>query len=320
MNMPAERELIERFFLRLGAPRGDVRLGIGDDAAVVTVPDGQELVLTTDTLVEGTHFLPAAPARSIGHRALAVNLSDIAAMAAAPAWALLSLTLPRVDEAWLAGFAAGFDALAQRHGVALVGGNLTRGPLAVTVQVAGLVREGCALRRSTARAGDLLCVTGTPGDAAAALAISLGKLASPSDSLLLERFEFPTPRVELGRRLHGIASAAIDISDGLLADATRLADASQVALAIDAGALPLSASLCAAAGEQAAHYAVQGGEDYELALAVPPGALPALQQVAADCATRCSVIGAFAAGAGVSLRRGGDVIHVSSSGFDHFAS
>jgi len=191
--MNIEAGLIERFFGRLGAARTDVSLGVGDDAALLEVPAGQQLVLTTDALVEGVHFLPGADPRSLGHRALAVNLSDVAAMGATPAWALLSLNLPVIEESWLAQFAAGFDALARQHEVALVGGNMSRGPLSITVQAAGLVARGTALQRSTARAGDLLCVSGTVGDAAAGRTLQSAELR--------QRFEFPTPRIALGAAL-----------------------------------------------------------------------------------------------------------------------
>jgi thiamine-monophosphate kinase len=317
--MTGETELIGRYFVDLGAHRDDVRLGIGDDAAITSVPAGSELLLTTDTLVEGVHFLPGSAAHSVGHRALAVNLSDIAAMAATPAWALLSLTLPAVDESWLAGFADGFGALAREHQIALVGGNLSRGPLAITVQLAGLVQRGRALLRSGGAAGDLLCVTGTAGDAAAALAMQLGSLESRDSAALRHRFEYPTPRVALGQRLYGLASACIDLSDGVLADLTRLAAASGVGAVIDIDALPLSKALAEAAGADAWRYALQGGEDYELGLSVPATRLGALQAAADATGVPCQVVGRLRAGAGMELRRAGNVIQFSSSGFDHFA-
>jgi thiamine-monophosphate kinase len=316
--MAGETELIERYFRDLGAHRDDVRLGIGDDAAITTVPPGRELVLTTDTLVEGVHFLPGSAAQSIGHRALAVNLSDIAAMAATPVWALLSLTLPAADERWLAAFAAGFGALAREQQVALVGGNLSRGPLAVTVQLAGLLAPGCAVRRSTAVAGDLLCVTGTVGDAAAALAMQLGQLTDNGSQTLRRRFEYPTPRVGLGMRLHGIASACIDLSDGVQADLARLAAASGQQAIIDVDVLPMSDALRAAAGDDAWKYALQGGEDYELGVAVSPENLAALKHVATVTGVNCTKVGSLQPGAGIELRRGGNVMQFSSPTFDHF--
>ena len=203
----SEFALIERYFRTCGAQRPDVLAGIGDDAALLAVAPDAELVATTDTLVAGMHFPHGSPPASIGHRSLAVNLSDLAAMGARPAWALLALTLPEADEGWLAEFAAGFSTLARAHEVALVGGDTTRGPLCVTVQLLGHVPRGTALRRSGGRAGDALLVSGTPGDAAAGLALEQGRLRAPADALayLRERFLLPTPRVALGERLRGYA-------------------------------------------------------------------------------------------------------------------
>jgi len=199
----SETELIERYFYGLGAVREDVLLGIGDDAALLRVSSDEELVLTTDALVEGVHFLPDAPPHSLGYRALAVNLSDIAAMGGRPQWALLALNLPAAEEPWLQAFAAGFGELAQAHEVALVGGNISRGPLSITVQLAGTVPHGQALRRDGAREGDALYVSGSVGDAAAGLKHMRGHLAAipAAGSYLRQRFEYPTPRVKLGTAL-----------------------------------------------------------------------------------------------------------------------
>src|ERR1700678_1787612 len=220
-----EFELIRRFFVRQSAApdsatavQSGVVLGIGDDAALLDVPPGSELVAAVDTIVAGRHFPPGTDARSIGHRALAVNLSDLAAMGATPAWATLALTLPSADAAWLERFSAGLLDLAEAHGVALVGGDTTRGPLTVSVQLLGHVPRGTALRRSGGRAGDLLAVTGTLGDAGAGLAFAVGREHLPEDrpaaQALIERFDYPTPRVQFGLAARGIASAAIDLSDG----------------------------------------------------------------------------------------------------------
>src|SRR5579864_29263 len=186
----SEFALIERYFRACGARRSDVRLGVGDDAALLDLPAGCELVAAVDTLVAGVHFPAGSPPASVGHRALAVNLSDLAAMGASPAWALLALTLPEADEGWLTEFAAGLAALARAHGVALVGGDTTSGPLCVTVTLLGQVSAGTALRRAGARPGDVLFVSGTPGDAAAGLALEQGRLqAAPADAAYLrERF------------------------------------------------------------------------------------------------------------------------------------
>ena len=212
-----EFDIIERFFTRR-AQRRDVLLGVGDDAALLEVPPGRALVAATDTLVEGRHFLVGAPGRSVGHQALAVNLSDLAAMGAEPAFALLSLCLPEVREDWLGDFAQGFHALAEVHGVALVGGDTVRGPLVVTVEVLGFVEPEQALRRSGARPGDQLYISGSPGEAAAGLEALRRGGSVEGDDPLIRRYLYATPRLELGRALRGRASAAIDVSDGLLGD------------------------------------------------------------------------------------------------------
>jgi thiamine-monophosphate kinase len=320
-----EFELIDRWFARLGAKRDDVLLGVGDDAALLRVPDGHELVAAVDTIVEGRHFLPDAHADDVGWRALAVNLSDLAAMGATPAWATLALTLPTVDEDWLDGFAAGFEALASAHGVALVGGDTTRGPLTISVQALGYVEAGRALRRTGAKAGDLVYVTGWPGDAAAGLALQQGRLGSPATarganrSYLEERFRRPEPRVAFGRRLAGIASACVDVSDGLAFDLGRLARASGVGGVIRAAELPLSRALHAIAGEQRAReFALGGGDDYELLFTVPPERRPQLAQQLGAGAPACHCIGEIVAGKGVRvLGERGEL--PLPPGFDHFA-
>jgi thiamine-monophosphate kinase len=300
-----EFELIERFFTGLGARREDVRLGVGDDAALLTPPPDTELVACADTLVAGRHFPPATDAADVGWRALAVNLSDLAAMGATPAWATLALTIPEPDEEWLGGFVAGFGALALSHDVALVGGDTTRGPLTITVQALGHVPPGTALRRSGARPGDLVYVTGWPGDAAAGLALLDGRLGgSGADrGALIAKFLRPEPRVAFGIRLRAVASACIDVSDGLAADLGRLAAASEVAALIRAAELPLSRALHALAGPaRAREFALGGGDDYELVFTVPPAARPALARVVGGRgAPACHCIGEIVAGRGVRV-------------------
>jgi thiamine-monophosphate kinase len=313
-----EATIIETFFRHLGAVRTDVLLGIGDDAAVLRAPAGLDLALTTDSLVEQVHFLPGSAPRSIGHRALAVNLSDLAAMGAVPAWALLSLTLPDADADWLGEFAAGFGRLARAHEVALVGGNLSRGPLNVTVQLAGFVPPGAALRRSGAQAGDEVWVSGTLGDAAHGRALVDANRADPQSIQLRARFEFPTPRVLLGQALRGVATACIDLSDGLLADLPRLAAACDCGAVLELGDLPVSDALRAAAGEQAWRPALSGGEDYELCFTAPPAQAAAIAALAGRCAVPLTRCGRLRAAAGLELRQGGDVIQFSQSPFGHF--
>jgi len=315
-----ESQLIERFFCGLGATRTDVVLGIGDDAALVRVPENTELVLTTDVLVEGVHFLPGAPARSLGHRALAVNLSDIAAMGATPTWALLALNLPQADEDWLQLFAAGFGALALRHEVALVGGNLSRGPLSIAVQLAGVVPRGTALRRNGAHSGEALFVSGSPGDAAAGLKHLRGQLMATAQAgaCLQQRFEFPEPRLALGVGLRGLASACIDVSDGLYADAQRLLLASGCGASIDIEQLPVSWALRAALGESAWQQVLDGAEDYELCFSAPQAHAARIEALAARTGTAVSCIGTLMAGAGIELKSNNTVMQFSPLGFEHF--
>jgi len=317
-----ESELIERYFRGCGAERADVVLGIGDDAALMRVPGGCELVAATDTLVAGVHFPPDSPAESVGHRALAVNLSDLAAMGARPAWALLALTLPQVDEAWLEGFATGLGELARTHAVALIGGDTTRGPLCISVQLLGFVPAGAALTRSGARAGDVLFVSGTCGDAAAGLALEQRRLQAPPEarSWLRERFLFPTPRVALGEELRRFASACIDVSDGLLGDAGKLASASHVGAELAWNELPVSEPLTALLGERRAReLALTGGDDYELCFAVPPANIARLLMQLPPQEWRYTRIGALRAAPGAVVVRDGTVMEFSHSGYQHFS-
>ena len=318
----SEFALIERYFRSCGAQRTDVALGVGDDAALLRVPAGCELVAATDTLVAGVHFPQDSPADSIGHRSLAVNLSDLAAMGARPAWALLALTLPQADEAWLGEFATGLGELARSHEVALVGGDTTRGPLCVTVQLLGFVPAGAALTRSGARAGDVLFVSGTCGDAAAGLAIEQHRLTGPAEarSWLRERFLRPAPRVALGEQLRGFASACIDVSDGLLADAGKLASASHVGLELSYSEVPLSEPLAALLGERRAReLALTGGDDYELCFAVPPHNIARLLAQLPPQDWRYTRIGALRAAPGASVVGDGTVMEFSHSGYEHFS-
>ena len=322
-----EFELIDRYFRAASPGRADVRLGIGDDAAVLSVPPDRQLVAAIDTLVEGRHFPVGTSPRSLGHRALAVNLSDLAAMGADPAWFLLALTLQRADEVFLEQFARGMHELAQRHNVQLVGGDTTSGPLSVTVQALGFVRAGEALQRSGGQAGDLLFVSGNPGDAAAGLALEMGRVDLPTGSdgilttLLRQRFLFPTPRLDLGRALRGLASACIDVSDGLAADALKLAAASGCGARIEVEQLPLSAALRAVVGPATAlQHALNGGDDYELCFTVPAARLAELAQRIATvkCAVTC--IGVLESVPGMRVCSAGKAVAMDVGGFDHFRS
>jgi thiamine-monophosphate kinase len=321
-----EFELIRRFFMRrhaAGAAQSGVILGIGDDAAVLALPPETELVAAVDTIVAGRHFPDGTDARSIGHRALAVNLSDIAAMGATPAWATLALTMPSVDTAWLERFSAGFLDLADANGVELVGGDTTRGPLTVSVQILGYVPRGTVLRRSGARAGDLLAVTGTLGDAGAGLHF----VTAPPDAEtrpaaleLIRRFDYPAPRVRFGLTARGVATAAMDLSDGLIGDLPKLAQASGLAAHVAVERLPLSEAMRAAVpGPQARDWALAAGDDYELLLAVPASRYAHLAAEARQLNLTLTAIGELHAGDGVTWSLNGREFLPGVRGWDHFA-
>ncbi|HPF27864.1 MAG TPA: thiamine-phosphate kinase [Steroidobacteraceae bacterium] len=316
-----EFDLIARYFAKIGAARSDVQVGVGDDGAVLVPPPGHDLVAVVDTLVAGVHFPQGSPASSIGHRAVAVNLSDIAAMGATPSWALLALSLPSVDEDWLAQFAHGTGELLTQHAVSLVGGDTTTGPLTITVQLIGAVPRGQALRRTGARPGDAIVVSGTPGDAAAGLAIEQRRMqcAAPHAAELRQRFLYPTPRCALGVALRGIASACIDLSDGLGADLGKLCAASGRGGELELTTLPISAALAAAVDrDRARQLALTGGDDYELCFTVPPANFARLTQLAQRSATPLTRIGSIVERPGVTLRDGATVTQFSHRGFDHF--
>jgi thiamine-monophosphate kinase len=315
-----EFDVIARYFSRASA-RGDVLLGVGDDAALLTPPPGQALVAATDTLVEGRHFLPGTPAAALGHQALAVNLSDLAAMGAEPAWALLSLSLPRSDERWLGDFASGLYALAERHGVALVGGDTVAGPLVITVEVLGFVPPAEALRRSGARAGDLVIVSGAPGLSAAGLEeLQAGRATFESKDARVRRFLRAEPRLALGRALRGFATAAMDVSDGLLGDLGKLARSSGVRACIDLERLPVAPELAAYSLAEQERLVLHGGDDYELLFTLPSDHFGHIAHLAetGSCSLRC--IGAMVQGEGVECRRDGAHVDVAGKGYDHFAS
>jgi len=320
MSPSGEFSLIDQYLTGLGTTRDDVTLGVGDDAALVRCTAGESLLLALDTLVEGVHFPADCPAHWVGHRALAVNLSDLAAMGAEPAWALVGLTLPAADEVWVAGFARGLDALAKHHGVAVIGGDVTRGPLSVSVQITGFGGAHC-LRRDGAQVGDELWVSGRPGEAAAGLRIwQQGNQQRPRWQGLLAAFLEPSPRVALGQRLRGIATAAIDVSDGLMADAGHIAGASGVGLSLDMRRVRPSARLVAClGGDEARRCYLGGGDDYELLFTAPPKARGDIWQAARNAATPVRCIGEVVAGDGVALA-GGVLESLMPHGYQHFSA
>ncbi len=288
-----EFDLIARIHAR-AASRSDVLLGIGDDAAILRVPPGRDLVVAMDTLNSGVHFPEGTAPADIGWKALAVNLSDLAAMAATPAWCTLSLSLPTPEPAWVDAFLDGFLALAAQHGVALVGGDTTRGPLSICVTAHGLVEPRGALRRKGARVGDDVWVTGTLGDAAGALRQWQG--GGEIDPALRARLDRPTPRVAAGHALAGIASACIDVSDGLLADLGHICRASRIGAVLDVDALPASDALRRAFDRQTVRTLQSaGGDDYELCFTAPKTARLALESALCACDVSATRIGRITA-------------------------
>ncbi|MEZ5465797.1 MAG: thiamine-phosphate kinase [Lysobacteraceae bacterium] len=320
MNLPlGEFDLIERIRRRLGA-QADVVLGIGDDAAIVQPLPDRQLVVCTDTLVKGVHYPPETGAADIGWKALAVNLSDLAAMGARPRWVTLALTRPQADEAWLEDFLDGFLALAITHGVALVGGDTTRGPESITVTAFGSVPPEQALRRDAARIGDELWVTGTLGDAALALKQwkDGGRI---DDAALAARLDRPTPRIAFGLALRGIAHACIDISDGLLADIGHVAKASAVGIELQVDALPTSGQLAALPSLARQGLQLAGGDDYELCFSAPAEQASTLQRLAEAAGLRVTRIGRVIDGGGVRvLDANGQVFSLSDEGYRHFST
>lgn len=313
-----EFDIIGRYFARHDSRR-DVLLGVGDDAAVMDVAAGRKLVVAMDTVVEGVHFPAATAAADVGYRALAVNLSDLAAMGAQPSWMTLSLSLPHAAEAWLEGFAAGLFELAGSHDVALIGGDTVKGPLVVTVQIAGWVEADRWLTRSGARSGDLLFVSGVPGEAAAGLAvIQKGLPKNAAADHLRRRFLRPEPRVPLGRSLRPIAGAAMDISDGLLTDLRKLCVASGCGARVDVDALPKSPAMRQLfAADACEDYALAGGDDYEILFTVPAERVKDFQALASSQIS-CTQIGVITAGSNVECLRGGRPFNAQREGYDHF--
>ncbi|AOU97302.1 thiamine-phosphate kinase [Acidihalobacter yilgarnensis] len=315
--MSGEFDLIARHFSRC-PPRDDVCLGVGDDAALLRPPSGQVLVATVDTLIAGVHFPEQTAPEDIGHKSLAVNLSDLAAMGAEPAWVTLAISLPKVDDRWLYAFAEGFYALAARHRVALVGGDTTRGPLCITVQALGWVPEGEALRRTGARPGDDIYVTGTLGDAGLGLAVVQSRIqVDPAHrEALLARLNRPEPRIETGLALRGLASAAIDISDGLAADLGHLLEASGVGARVELDRLPRSDAVRLA--DPHGRLALTAGDDYELAFTLPPGCEADLARYA-ERLPPYTRIGRVEAVPGLRLIDAqGNPFAFSHRGYDHF--
>ncbi|MGA9666569.1 MAG: thiamine-phosphate kinase [Gallionella sp.] len=314
-----EFELIRRYFTR---PTPGALLGVGDDAALLQAGEGNVLAVSTDMLVSGIHFFPDADPFLLGHKTLAVNLSDMAAMGALPRWATLAIALPEANEAWLERFSAGFFALAQQYGVELVGGDTARGPLNLCVTIIGEIPKGKALLRSGARAGDEVWVSGRLGDAALALAHLQGNTALPEAeyAVCARALHQPQPRVSLGLALRGIANSAIDISDGLLADLGHILDTSNVGARIDLVKLPVSLQISNNyKWPLAIQCALAGGDDYELCFTAPAKRHADIISISTRLDLPLTCIGEIVAGRGCIVRdMAGKPLQPEGGGYDHF--
>lgn len=316
--MLSEADLIQRYFTRSARPRRDVVLGIGDDGAVTRLAPGYDLVTATDAIFEGVHFPPGTPPRALGHRCLAVNLSDLAAMGAEPLWATLALSLPSAEAPWLREFARGFFALARRFSVALIGGDTVRGPLGMSVTVHGRVRPGRFVTRSGARPGHALYVTGWPGEAVAGRLLLGKKRRGAAAVRLRERFLYPAPRLPEGAALAGLASAMMDVSDGLHDDAGKLLRASGCGADLDSGQIPLSPALRTYAGAAARDLALSGGDDYELLFTVPPAREAELHALARRWSCGIARLGAVTRRRGLRWSLAGRPLRFRDRTFRHF--
>jgi thiamine-monophosphate kinase len=313
----SEFDLIKTFFEGIGPKLSEVVLGIGDDCAVIDIPNDHFLCLSLDTMVAGVHFLHTAPPKEIAYRALAAAMSDLAAMGANPSHFTLSLTIPESNSKWLSEFSLGLRVLADLHHFPLVGGDTTKGPLTIGIQVHGLVPKNKMLTRSNAQVGDVVAVTGTLGDAGAALALlesgQANKLSN-AQSFLLNRYYRPTPRISEGVQLRSLASACVDISDGLLADAAHVAEKSSVELEIDLTSLPLSQALLSEHKTKASEFALSSGDDYELLFTLSEANWKSLNQnIAPHIYTK---IGRVKQGKGVTIK--GMSGKLKNMGYQHF--
>ncbi len=327
--MPGEFDLIAKYFTR---PAPDAVLGVGDDCALIAPTPGMELAISTDMLIAGRHFMPSDGPGTIGHKAMAVNLSDLAAMGARPRFALLSIALPEADEKFLQGFAGGFFGLAQKYGVNVIGGDTTRGGLlTLSVTVIGEVPPGRALRRDAARPGDDIWVSGTLGDAAAALAHHQGRLRLETAQAVqcFPRLFVPTPRIELGLALRGLAHAAIDVSDGFAADLGHILERSNVGAEVWFEQLPLSDALAPLVNEPAAQDCIlAGGDDYELVFTASTDKRDQIATLATQLDLRLTRVGQITplspgergGGEGLRLLNRGEPMTLARAGFDHFQS
>lgn len=324
MSSHTEFSLIQHYFKQLTSPCDDVLLGIGDDCALLKCPADHVLAVSIDTLVADVHFFADSDPENIGHKSLAVGLSDLAAMGAKPAWFTLALTLPEVNEDWLKGFSQGLAKLAKQHNIQLVGGDTTRGPLSISIQVHGFVDPTKALRRDGAQVGDLIYVSGSLGDAGAALQLQLQhwdatELDENDKEYLKQRLECPVAKVTLGQSLAGLASAAIDISDGLLADLGHILDKSSVGAILQLAQLPLSSAMTKINRRTAEQFGLNAGDDYELCFTVSPDNV---KQVKSLLSGQCAQIGVIndESGSITCIDKNGEIIAIKGTGYDHFSN
>jgi len=316
-----EFELIERYFKNRQPSRFDVVKTIGDDCALLAPAADQLLAVSTDTLVSGVHFFEDMPAESLGYKALAANLSDLAAMGADPSWVSLALTLPEINERWLENFSEGFFNAADYYGIELIGGDVTKGPLSITMTVQGQVPKGLQLTRDNARIGDWICVTGTLGDAALALESLYGRTDILEQDLdyLINRLYRPTPRLRAGQVLRNVASSAIDLSDGIASDLAHIARQSGCKAVVDIDSVPLSDAFKRnTTPEQAIKLALAGGEDYELCFTVSPASLGSVESALAHTNTSFVCIGQMTNGEGIEFMQNNQVNDDELKGFVHF--
>ena len=317
-----EFDLIKRYFSRKSL-QNNVSLSVGDDCAITSIPSGYQLAITTDTLVEGTHFLPSISPADLAYKSVAVNLSDLAAMGATPTWMSLALTVPEIKEAWLAEFSQSLFAILDRYGVSLIGGDTTKGSLSITLTAQGFLPENQGLFRHQAKVGDWIFVSGFLGDSAAGLDLLLQnrKIENESDRYFIQRHLHPTPRVELGLALRSFSCCALDISDGLLADLGHILERSQVGAEIYLENLPLSRHLCIQYEQtQAEKFALTGGEDYELCFTVSEEKREEMEQVLRLQGIKVTCIGKILPQtSGLNLLKNGEKVTLPEHcGFDHF--
>ena len=318
----SEFDIINAYFSEIGGTQDWLITGVGDDAAVLATAPEQQLVIAIDTLNTGVHFAETTPAFEVGYKALAVNISDIAAMGGQPTWFTLSLSLPEVDHDWLRGFSEGLASLANEYHLNLVGGDTTRGPLSITVQIAGSVPVGKALYRSGAKIGDDIYVTGMLGDAAAGLKIikQPSKTLSPEQQALVHRLEHPIPRVDVGLALRDIATSCIDISDGLTADLGHILDASQVGAEIERDKIPLSKAISQIGLEPDKQYelALHGGDDYELCFTAPKSKREEIETISRQTNCDISRLGTIIQEQRLFVTIDGQRASIDKIGYDHF--